>query len=62
MKYILLIFVILLYSCNPMMHVTSAGMRHHNLSQNKYQPKKQRKPVKIGNSINSPFWFIFRKL
>jgi len=47
-------------SCSPELHIVGAGMRHHNLSQNKYQPKKHRKPVKLGSSPNSPFWIIKR--
>lgn len=48
-------------SCNPKLHIEGAAMRHHNLSQNKYQPNKHRKKVKIGDSPNSLFWFIKRK-
>ncbi len=44
-----------------MMHITGAGMRKHNLSQNKYQPGKQRKKVKVGASPNSPFWLFWRR-
>lgn len=63
MKYILFIFIISLFSsCNPKMHIYGSTMRYHNLSQNKYQPKKQRKPLNLGKSPNSPFWFIIRKL
>lgn len=47
-------------SCNPELHVVSAGMRHHNLSQNKYQPKTKRKPINLGSSPMSPFWILFK--
>ncbi len=49
-----------LISCNPRLHIIGAGMRHHNLSQNKYQPNKKRKKVYIGNNQNSPIFWILR--
>lgn len=59
MKKVLFILCILfLGSCSPELYIVGAGMRHHNLSQNKYQPGKQRKPVRVGSSPMSPFWFI----
>ncbi len=59
--FFLLLTGIFLVSCNPMLHINGAGMRHHNLSQNKYQPGKHRKQVRIGSSPNSFFWFIKRR-
>ena len=50
----------LLSSCNPELHIVGAGMRHHNLSQNKYQPVKKRKQVKIGSRPNSLIFQILR--
>jgi len=55
----IILFLITITSCNPQMHIIGVGMRHHNLSQNKKQPNKQRKPVRINNRI--PF-FIFQSL
>jgi hypothetical protein len=57
-KILLLCIVFLMCSCNPKMHIVGAGMRYHNLSQNKYQPKKERRKVNLGTSPVSPFWFI----
>ena len=57
----LLFIALFLVSCNPMLHINGAGMRHHNLSQNKYQPGKHRKKVNVGSSQYSPIWFILRK-
>ena len=54
-----LLVVVLICSCNPKMHIVGKGMRHHNLSQNKYQPKKERRKVNLGSSPMSPFWIIF---
>lgn len=40
-------------SCNPQMHLVGVGMRKHNLSQN------TKKPIQVGKSPNSPFfWFL----
>ena len=63
MKKIISLFLITLFfsSCNPRLHIIGAGMRHHNLSQNKYQPRKHRKKVNVGSSRYSPIWFILRK-
>lgn len=58
-KLIIVVISFLLCSCNPKMHIVGVGMRHHNLSQNKYQPKKERKKVNLGDSPMSPFWIIF---
>jgi hypothetical protein len=60
-RLIILILLFYLSSCNPRMYIIGGGMRHHNLSQNKYQPKKHRKPVRLGSSPNSPFWIIKRR-
>jgi hypothetical protein len=61
-KLITLVIVSLLFmSCNPMLHLNGMGMRHHNLSQNKYQPGKHRKQVRVGSSPNSLFWMIKRR-
>jgi hypothetical protein len=61
-KIIVLLFgVIFLSSCNPMLHVKGAGMRRHNLSQNKYQPGKHRQQIRVGSSPNSPLWFFLRR-
>jgi hypothetical protein len=57
----LVIISLFLMSCNPMLHIYGAGMRHHNLSQNKYQPGKHRKQVRVGTSPNSLFWILKRK-
>jgi hypothetical protein len=57
----LVIISLLFTSCNPMLHIYGAGMRHHNLSQNKYQPNKQRKQIRVGSSPNSLFWILKRK-
>ena len=63
MKSLISLVIICLFftSCNPMLHIYGAGMRHHNLSQNKYQPGKHRKKVNIGSSQYSPVWLILRK-
>jgi hypothetical protein len=63
MKSLFLLVMISLFftSCNPMLHIHGAGMRYHNLSQNKYQPHKQRKQVRVGSSPNSLFWILKRK-
>lgn len=55
---LLLLLGLMLTSCNPKMHIVGSGMRYHNLSQNKYQPKKHRKQVRIGNYFRSPIFFI----
>lgn len=57
----LTILCFFLISCNPRLHINGSAMRHHNLSQNKYQPGKHRKQVKVGTSPNSPFWILKRK-
>ena len=57
-KILLLCIVFLICSCNPRMYIVGGGMRYHNLSQNKYQPKKERRKVNLGTSPMSPFWFI----
>lgn len=62
MRIILIIALFFLNSCNPKMHIVGAGMRHHNLSQNKYQPKKQRPKINVGRSPISPFWIIIGRL
>ena len=62
MKIFLFLLVVLLYSCNPEMHITGSAMRYHNLSQNKYQPGKHRKKVKLGSSPNSIFWIIKKSI
>lgn len=49
-----------LSSCNPELHIIGTGMRYHNLSQNKYQPKKNRKQIKIGSRPNSLIFQILR--
>lgn len=59
-KLFLLLLVCSVVSCNPRLYAVSGGMRHHNLSHNKYQPGKHRKPVRVGSSPMSPFWFIFK--
>jgi hypothetical protein len=58
---VLLLGTIIFSSCNPMLHITGAGMRRHNLSQNKHQPGKHRKQVRVGTSPNSPFWLFWRR-
>ena len=62
MKKVIYFFIVffMFSSCSPELHIVGVGMRHHNLSQNKYQPKKHRKPVRLGSSPNSPFWIIKR--
>lgn len=61
-KLIILIISFYLVSCNPRMHIIGSGMRHHNLSQNKYQPGKHRKKVNLGRNQNSPvFWLLRNK-
>ncbi len=55
-----IILMVFLTSCNPELYVVGAGMRHHNLSQNKYQKNKMRKPIRVGSSPNSPFWILIR--
>jgi len=60
-KLFMFLCVIYLTSCNPRLHIVGAGMRHYNLSQNKYQPGKHRKKVNVGSSQYSPFWFILRR-
>ncbi len=60
--FLLVIVIISIFcSCNPQMHIIGAGMRHHNLSQNKYQSGKHRKKVNIGRSDYSPVFIILRK-
>ncbi len=59
-RLIIVILSVTLVSCNPRLHIIGAGMRHHNLSQNKYQPNKKRKKVNIGNNQNSPVFWILR--
>jgi hypothetical protein len=63
MKKVISFFITILIfsSCNPRLHIIGGGMRHHNLSQNKYQPGKHRKKVNIGTGQYSPIWFILRK-
>ncbi len=58
-KILVIIGILTLSSCNPKMHIYGSAMRHHNLSQNKYQPNKQRKQIRVGPSPISPFWLIF---
>lgn len=62
MKRLIFLFVVsyFLVSCNPKLHVIGSGMRYHNLSQNKYQPNKQRKKINIGRHQNSPVFLILR--
>lgn len=62
MKKIIYFFVVIFIfsSCSPGLYIVGGGMRYHNLSQNKYQPKKYRKPVRVGSSPYSPFWLIKR--
>jgi hypothetical protein len=48
-------------SCNPELYIVGSGMRHHNLSQNKYQPNKHRKKVRVGKSDNSPVFIFLRR-
>jgi len=62
MKKVIYFFIVffMFSSCSPELRIVGAGMRHHNLSQNKYQSKKHRKPVRLGSSPNSPFWIIKR--
>ena len=62
MKKLILLFVVMVSftSCNPELYVVGAGMRHHNLSQNKFQPGHQRKKVKLGRNQNSPVFWILR--
>jgi hypothetical protein len=65
MKYKLLLVIILLsivtISCNPELYIVGSGMRYHNLSQNKYQPNKYRKRVRVGKSDNSPVFIFLRR-
>ena len=63
MKKLIVLFVlgIVFTSCNPRLYVIGSGMRHHNLSQNKYQPGKHRKQVKIGRRPYSPIYFYLRR-
>jgi hypothetical protein len=63
MKKIISLFLItlILSSCNPRLHIIGSGMRHHNLSQNKYQPGKHRKKINVGSNQHSPIWLILRK-
>jgi len=62
MKRLLLLFVVILLftSCNPELHIVGAGMRRHNLSQNKFQPGHHRKKVNLGRNQNSPVFWILR--
>jgi hypothetical protein len=60
-KLFLFLSFIYFLSCNPKLHIVGSGMRHHNLSQNKYQPGKHRKKVKVGSNQYSPVWLILRK-
>lgn len=53
--------IMMLSSCNPELYIVGSGMRHHNLSQNKYQPNKYRKKVKVGKSDNSPLFIFLRR-
>jgi len=64
MKKLILLFLVMVSftSCNPKLYIVGAGMRHHNLSQNKYQPGKHRKKVNVGKNQNSPIFWIFRNL
>jgi hypothetical protein len=60
-RLVITIFVFFIFvSCNPKLHIIGSGMRHHNLSQNKYQPNKHRKKVNIGRNQNSPIFLILR--
>jgi len=59
-RLIILIFAVYLSSCNPQLHIVGVGMRHHNLSQNKFQPDKHRKKVNLGRNQNSPIFWILR--
>jgi hypothetical protein len=59
--FILSLMCFFLLSCSPKLHIKGSAMRYHNLSQNKYQPNKHRKQVKVGTSPNSFFWFMTRK-
>ncbi len=59
-RLIILILSVYLSSCNPRMYIIGSGMRHHNLSQNKYQPGKHRKKVNLGRNQNSPVFWILR--
>lgn len=58
---LLLIIGVFMVSCNPRLYIVSSGMRHHNLSQNKYQPNKHRKQVKVGRRTYSPIYFYLRR-
>jgi len=61
-RLIILTLLFYLSSCNPRMYIIGGGMRHHNLSQNKYQPGKHRKKVNLGRNQNSPvFWLLRNK-
>ena len=56
---LLMCVIFFICSCSPRMHIVGGGMRYHNLSQNKYQPRKERGRVNLGTSPRSPFWIIF---
>lgn len=58
--FLFILLLVLLPSCNPKMHIVASGMRYHNLSQNKYQPDKKRKQVRIGSRPNSLIFQILR--
>jgi hypothetical protein len=59
-KLTFILILAVLSSCNPQLHMVGAGMRYHNLSQNKYQPGKHRKQVNIGTSPFSPVFLFLR--
>ena len=60
-RLITLLLIIFLSSCNPQLYIVGSGMRHHNLSQNKYQPNKHRNKVRVGRSDNSPVFIFLRR-
>lgn len=57
----MVVLITMMSSCNPELHIIGSGMRHHNLSQNKYQPGNYRKKVKVGKSDNSPLFIFLRR-
>ena len=57
---LLMLIVIGFTSCNPSLHVHAVGMRHHNLSHNKYRPGKYKKPVRTKIPQCRACWWLLR--